>query len=318
MLDSLQYSLHATVPVFLVILIGYLLKRIGWLKPGFVNGADKLNFSVTLPALLFQDIAGTEFYEVFDLKFVLYCAIVTSVCFWSIWGLAKLFLKTDEIRGAFVQASFRGSAAVLGTALVMNIYGNTGMIPLMIIGAVPLYNIYSVIVLTFESHDREMNAGGHTHMTKAIKGILTNPIILAIAAGMVFSLCRWKLPVILDTTVGSFAKMATPLALIAVGAGFEGNKALKKLKPAVTASMIKLVIQPVLMLPIALALGFTDAKLVALVIMLGSPTTPSCYIMAKNMGNDGILTSSVIVLTTVLSAFTITAILFVLRSMGMI
>lgn len=313
MLDSLQYSLNATVPVFLVIVIGYGLKQIGWLKEEFVNGANKINFKITLPALLFQDIAGTAFTEVFDIKYVLYCAIVTSICFWGIWGLSKIFMKSDEMRGAFVQASFRGSAAVLGSALMLNMYGNIGMIPLMIIGAVPLYNIYSVIVLTFESND-----GSSRTIGSAVKGIITNPIILAIVAGMAVSLSGITFPVIIDSTISSLARMATPLALIAIGAGFEGKKALQKRKPAMIAAVIKLVVQPLVFLPVALALGFTDEKLVALIIMLGAPTTPSCYIMAKNMGNDGVLTSSIVVLTTILSAFSITGILFVLRSIGAI
>ncbi len=313
MLENFIYSLNATMPVFLVMVVGYFLKQIHWVDQNFVTVANKINFKLTLPALLLQDLANSKITEVFDAKFVLYCAIITSICFWSVWGLAKLFLKDDYMRGAFVQASFRGSVAVLGIAMVTNIYGDSGVMPLVLIGAVPLYNIYSVIVLTFESNEE----GGKT-IKDAIKGILTNPIIIAIFAGMILSILDLNYPVIITSTVGSFAKMATPLALLAMGAGFEGAKALAKVKPTIVASCIKLVIQPVLFLPVAILLGFRDASLVAVLIMLGSPTTPSCYIMAKNMGNDGTLTSSIVVMTTVLSAFTITGILFVLKSFGLV
>ncbi len=104
--------------------------------------------------------------------------------------------------------------------------------------------------------------------------------------------------------------------MIAIGGSFEIGKAIEKVKPSVIATVLKLAGWPIIFLPIAVAMGFRDAKLMALVIMLGSPTTPSCYIMAKNMKSEGTLTSSVIVLTTLFSAFTITAIIFVLRSMG--
>ena len=89
--------------------------------------------------------------------------------------------------------------------------------------------------------------------------------------------------------------MASPLALITIGAGFEGRKAIAKIKPTIAATMIKLVVLPAIFLPIAIKLGFRDQALVALIIMLGSPTTPSSYIMAKNMGHEGVLTSSVVV-----------------------
>jgi hypothetical protein len=111
---------------------------------------------------------------------------------------------------------------------------------------------------------------------------------------------------------------ASPLALLAIGASFEGRKALAKIKPTVLASMFKLVILEAIFLPMAIALGFCDQKLLALIIMLGSPTTPSAYIMAKNMDGDDVLTSSVVVLTTMLSAITLTFWIFLTRYMGLI
>jgi hypothetical protein len=151
---------------------------------------------------------------------------------------------------------------------------------------------------------------------KTLKGIVTNPIILGIVIGVIFSALRVELPQMVDNTISSLAKITTPLALIAIGGSFEIGKAIEKVKPSVIATVLKLAGWPIIFLPIAVAMGFRDAKLMALVIMLGSPTTPSCYIMAKNMKSEGTLTSSVIVLTTLFSAFTITAIIFVLRSMG--
>ena len=105
---------------------------------------------------------------------------------------------------------------------------------------------------------------------------------------------------------------------MAIGAGFEGGKALARLKPTLAAALIKLAVQPAVFLPIAIALGFRGQELVALLIMLGAPTTVSSYIMAKNMGNDGVLASSIIVATTVLSSITVTAWIFLLRSAGVL
>ena len=121
-----------------------------------------------------------------------------------------------------------------------------------------------------------------------------------------------------DKTLDQFAVTATPLALVSLGAGFEVKKAAARLKPALLSSFIKLMLQPAAFLPLAVYLGFQDAKMVAILIMLGSPTTVSAYIMAKNMGHEGTLTSGAIVITTLFSSVSITFWLFVLRTMGLI
>lgn len=316
-MENFIFSINVTFPIFLVMVIGYVLKQIGMLNDNFVTVANKFNFKVTLPFMLFRDISGVNIREVFDLKYVLFCALVSTLCFWLIWGGTKLFVKDKSIRGAFVQASFRSSAAVMGLAFIQNMYGSSAMGPLMIVGAVPLYNIFSVIVLTFEGgHAGEEN--GKQKIKEACVNIAKNPIILGILAGLIVALLGIDFPVIVDKTVNSVAQMATPLALITIGAGFEGRKALAKIKPTIAASLIKLVIQPLVFLPVAAWLGFTGEKMIAILIMLASPTTPSCYIMAKSMDNDGVLTASVIVTTTLLAAFTLTGWIFILKTVGLI
>lgn len=316
-MNSFFYSINATVPIFLIIVLGFILKQIKVLNNDFVKVSNKFNFTVTLPALLFHDISTTNIKETWDLKYVLFCSIVTTICFFSIWFLSKILMKDKSMIGAFVQASFRSSAAILGIAFIQNIYGNSGMAPLMIVGTVPLYNIYSVIVLTLEGANSTTD-NIIDKIKHALINIAKNPIILAILSGLIVSLIDIKFPFIINKTINNLAVMASPLALIAIGAGFEGKKALKKLKPTIIASTIKLVIQPAIFLPIAILMGFNNAKLVALLIMLASPTTASSYIMAKNMNNDGILTSSIIVLTTLLSSITMTFWVFILKSYNFI
>lgn len=316
-MDNFIYSINVTMPIFLVMVIGWFLKQIGMLNEDFVKVCNKFNFDVTLPFLLFRDISGVDIRAVFDLKYVLFCALATSGCFWALWGGAKLFIKDKSIVGAFVQASFRSSAAVMGLAFIQNIYGQSAMGPLMIIGAVPLYNIYSVIVLTFEGESEE-GRRDTGKIKEAAKNIAKNPIIIAILLGLVVSLCDIHFPTIINKTVDSMAQMATPLALVAMGAGFEGRQALGKMKPTLVAAFIKLVGQAAIFLPLAVWMGFRGEKLIALVVMLAAPTTPSCYIMAKNMGNDGVLTASTVVVTTLLAAFTLTGWIYLLKTLGLI
>lgn len=316
-MENFIYSVNVTFPIFLVMVIGYILRQIGMLNENFVTVANRFNFKVTLPFMLFRDISSVDIRAVFDVKYVLFCAVVSTVSFWLIWCGTKLFLKEQSMRGAFVQASFRSSAAVMGLAFIQNIYGTSAMGPLMIVAAVPLYNIFSVIVLTFEGEQSE-KIDKKQKIKEACINIAKNPIILGILTGLVAALLRIDFPVVIDKTINNVAQMATPLALITIGAGFEGRKALAKIKPTIAASMIKLVIQPLIFLPVAAWMGFTGEKMIAILIMLASPTTPSCYIMAKNMKNDGTLTASVIVMTTLLAAFTLTGWIFLLKTMGYI
>ena len=134
-MDNFLYSVNVTLPVFFVMLAGYLARRAGMLDDRFVSAANRFNFNVTLPVMLFRDISGVDIRAVFDLEYVLFCAIASTACFWLIWGAARLFLREQGIRGAFVQASFRSSAAVMGLAFIENIYGSSAMGPMMILGA---------------------------------------------------------------------------------------------------------------------------------------------------------------------------------------
>lgn len=316
-MENFIYSINVTMPIFLVMVIGYILKQIGMLNDNFVTVANKFNFKVTLPFMLFKDIAGVDIKVVFDIKYVLFCAIVSTICFWVVWGTAKLLVRDKTIRGAFVQSSFRGSAAVMGLAFIQNIYGSSAMGPLMIVSAVPLYNIFSVIVLTFEAND-STGIDKKAKIRQAGINICKNPIILSILAGLIVGLLGIQFPTLVNKMVSNVAQMATPLALITIGAGFEGRKALAKIAPTMAASMIKLVLQPLVFLPVAAWMGFSGEKMIAILIMLASPTTPSCYIMAKSMNNDEVLTASVIVTTTLMAAFTLTGWIFLLKTLGYI
>lgn len=316
-MSNFIFSLNTTLPVFLVIVLGWFLMQKKMFNDNFISIINKYVFTVALPVLLFKDIATTPIRDVFEPKFVIFCMIGTTIMFMGVWILASIFLKDKSMVGAFTQASARGSAAVLGIAFVQNIYGDSGMTPLMIVAAVPLYNIYSVIILTVCA-DNQTNTNASATIRRAFKNILTNPIILGIAAGVPFSLLNIELPPLVLKTVTSVSQTATPMALLAVGAGFEGRKAVKKIKPTLAATFIKLVALPAIFFPFAIAMGFRESALVAILVMVGSPTTVTCYIMAKNMGNDDVLSSSIIVMATLLSSISLTFWIFLLKTLNLI
>ena len=314
-MENLIFCLNATIPIFFTLLLGYFFRRIGLFDDAFVSRMNKFVFVAALPVLLFQDIAQVDIYKVWDLKMVIFCFVITSLSI-TISVLLSLFLHPSDIRGEFIQASYRSSAAILGIAVIQNLYENAGMAPLMIIASVPLYNVMAVVVLSvFKPGQGRLD---RTALKKTLKGIVTNPIILGIAAGMVWSLLRFPFPKILDSTVGNLAKTATPLGLMAMGGSLRFGKAFSRLKASVVCTFMKLVGYEALFLPLAISRGFTRDKLVSIIIMLGSASTVSCFVMAKNMDHEGSFTSGVVLLTTLLSSFTLTFWLFICRNLGLV
>ncbi len=314
-MENLIFSLNATLPIFLTMILGYFFRRFGLVDETFVNKINKFVFKAALPALLFEDLATVDFLEVWDGKFVLFCALSTCLCILAAMALS-LFLKDRSIQGEFVQGAYRSSAAILGIAFIQNIYGDSGMAPLMIIASVPIYNIMAVVVLSFLKPRRSRMNGALVKET--LTGILTNPIILGILLGVIWSALSMPQPAILMKTVKNLGCLATPLGLMAMGAAFDVKAAFGKLKPALAAGFMKLIGWAVIFIPIAVGMGFTQQKLVAILVMLGSASTVTCYVMARNMGHEGTLSASVVMLTTFFSAFTLTAWLWVLRTMGYI
>lgn len=314
-MENLIFSLNATIPIFLMMLLGMLFRKLWWMDEVFAAKMNKFVFLVPLPVLLFEQLATVDFSEVWDIKFILFCFVVTAISI-TISTLISLLWKDRSVKGEFIQATYRSSAALLGIAFIQNIYGTAGMAPLMIIGSVPLYNIMAVVVLSVFKPGN--NSFDKALVKKTLKGIVTNPIIIGIVAGFVWSALKLPMPSILHKTVSSIGATATPMGLMSMGATFEMKKATSKMKPTLVAVFMKLVGFCAIFLPMAALLGFRNEEMIAILVMLGSATTVSCFVMARNMGHEGTLSSGVIMMTTLLSAFTLTMWLDVLRSFGLV
>lgn len=314
-MENLIFSLNATIPIFLMMVLGVFFRKTGLLKENMINGLNQFVFKATLPVLLFGDLAKQDFAQAWNGKFVAFCFVVTLVSI-SLVALMSMALKDKSQRGEFIQGAYRSSAAILGIAFITNIYGNSGMAPLMIIGSVPLYNIMAVVVLSFTKPGQ--NGMSPELIKKTLKGIATNPIILGILAGALWSVLRLPMPTILTKTVSSLGGLTTPLGLMAMGAAFNWSEAKFGMGPVFAASFMKLIGLCTLFLPVAVLLGFREAELIAILVMLGSSTTVSSYVMARNMGHSGVLSSSIVAITTLGSAFSLTFWLYVLKTLALI
>ena len=148
-MENLIFSLNATLPIFLLMVLGYVFNKLHIIDEKAASWMNKFVFKVALPVLLFEDLAEQDFAGTWNGRFVLFCFLVTLLSILVITLISKLIIKNKAERGEFIQGSYRSSAALLGIAFIHNIYGtgSTGMAPLMIIGSVPIYNIFAVIIL---------------------------------------------------------------------------------------------------------------------------------------------------------------------------
>lgn len=330
-MDNLIFSLNATLPIFFLMVLGYVFNKLHIIDEKAASWMNRFVFKIALPVLLFEDLAEQDFAGTWNGKFVLFCIVATLLSILIITGISILLVKNKSERGEFIQGSYRSSAALLGMAFIHNIYGeaSSGMAPLMIIGSVPIYNIVAVIVLMltapksvvlgrYTSEDNNSVPVRKELIKKTLLGIIKNPILIGIFCGLIWSLIKLPMPKIMGVMVKDIGSLATPMGLMSMGATFEFKKAAKKIKPTIIASFIKLFALAAVFLPIAISLGFRNEQIIALLVMLGSATTVSSFVMAKNMGHDGTLSSSIVMMTTFGCSFSLTFWLYVLKSFGII
>lgn len=314
-MENLIFSLNVTMPVFLLMLLGFFFRTIGIVDSDFANKINKFVFVALLPILVFKDLSKADFVDIWDGKYLLYCFLATLFSIIILW-IVSLFLKERGIRAEFIQAGYRSSASLLAYVFVQNVYGEGKFVALMVIGAVPLYNIAAVFILMLLKEEKtKIDA---KVIKKTIMGVLQNPLIIGIFIGIAWSLLKIPQPSIMEKTVSSVASTASPLGLIALGALLDIKSILKEIGPTLLATLFKLVILVVIFLPIAVKLGFRDERLVGILGMLGSPTTPVCFTMARGFGHKGVVSSGVIMITTLLSTLTLTAFLYILKTMNLI
>ena len=305
------------MPVFLTMMAGMLFRRMGLMDENFAAKMNSFVFRVALPFNLFVQLYPVNFSEAWDTAFVGFCFIATALSIAIAYGIGRLLIS-PELRGEFVQASYRSSASLLGMAFIQNMYRNAAMGSLMMLGSVPLYNIAAVVILTLmkPTQTGEKNRLSAEVLRKSLIGILKNPLIIAIFAGCLWSLLRIPMPQVLGKTCSNIAQTATPMGLMAMGAALEPDKIRGRIAPAALASGLKLFAFCAIFTPLAVLMGFRREKLIAILVMLGSATTFAGYVMAKNMGHEGVLSQAAVMLTTLFAAFSLTLFIWLFRCLG--
>lgn len=315
MVDNLMFSIGIAAPIFLVMLAGYMLKKRNWIDHDFVKSANRLIFYIALPIKLFNDVRAVDLSEILDFGFYVFImsGVVLSVVF--AWIISYFIINNQSQRGAFIQGSFRGNFLYVGFSLIENITGSLGAKePMMLAVTMPLYNILAVIIFSFNNPNREVKV----NLKDSLMELAKNPMIIGIFAGFLAAIADIQIPSTILRTAGYLEALATPLALLSIGASVDVGVIFNNLAPALKATALKLVLIPLLAVMAAWQMGFESADIILIYILFGVPTATVSYIIAVGMEGDGELASSIIMATTLLSVITMTAFVFIFRTIGMI
>lgn len=313
-MESFKLSFNAIAPIFLLMFLGYVLKCLKVCdKKGF-DLINKLVFKAFLPTLLFYNIYKTEQANVVDPKLVIFTVVGILSVF--IIGYFSVFFLTKENskRGVMLQGFFRTNFAILGIPLVSYICGEKaeGLASLMVAVVVPMFNILAVIAL-----ERFRDGSGKPNILKLLKGMAKNPLIIGCLIGLLFMVLDFKLPYVIEKAVSDIGSISTPLAIIALGAGFEFSGIGGQLKEISIIIIARLILIPLIVLSAAVLCGFSGEALACLLITFGGPIAVSSFPMVQQMDGDEKLAAQVIVISSALCLFTLFFWIFGINSLGL-
>ena len=315
-MDNIIVSFNVIAPVFFLMVLGYFLVNYTSLADGkLTKQANAIVFKIFLPCMLFYNVYQS------DIGSEIHSRI--RLCIWAAGGLLILFVllclivprivTQENQQGVVIQGIFRSNYVIFGVAVVQNMYGPKSTTTAAILSAilVPMYNFLAVVALSIFGEKREND------WKKIILDIIKNPLIISSVLGIIFSLLGIRLPTAVDTTV-HLAKLSTPIAFMILGGDLDFSKIKGNLKTAFVVLTIKLVILPLIMIPMVVMMGYRDADLLSGVLAYQTPVAVSSYIMAQQAGADGQLAGQLVVFSSVLSIFTLFVTIFILRTMGLL
>jgi len=316
-LENIIVSFNVIAPVFFLMVLGYLLVNYTSLADRkLTKQANAIVFKIFLPCMLFYNVYQS------DIGAEIHSRI--KLCIWAAGGLLILFVllclivpkvvKQENQQGVVIQGIFRSNYVIFGVAVVQNMYGVKSTTTAAILSAilVPMYNFLAVVALSIFGEKRE------TDWKKIILDIVKNPLIISSVLGIIFSLLGIRLPTAVDTTVQDLAKLSTPIAFMILGGDLDFSKVKGNLKVASAVLTIKLVILPLIMIPLIVMMGYRDADLLSGLLAYQTPVAVSSYIMAQQAGADGQLAGQLVVFSSVLSIFTLFVTILILRTIGLL
>jgi predicted permease len=303
--------LDIVLPIFLVIGLGYGLRRLRMIREDTNAALTRLVFYVASPALLFRSVARTPLAESLNPVVLLTAAGVALLVAAGAYALAGR--TTPERRGVLAQGAHRSNLVFAGLPLVLSAFGEEalGRASVYIAFMTVHYNFLAVITLTLPHRASQGSRLGALAGTST--KVLKNPLIIACVAGILFRLLGGHIPGSLDRALELVGRTAPPLGLLSVGAGLDFGKVRAELPAIGFAALIKLVIYPGLGYIALRAIGMSGLDLGVPILMMACPTAVVSFVMAREMKGNAQLAAAIVIGTTVASLLTIIGYLALLR-----
>ena len=323
--ENLAISVNAVLPLIICMAAGYLFRRTKLVDEGFCRKCNTFCFKTFLPLMIFMNVYNSDLESAVQPGAFLFAAAAVLVIFAAAFLIIPRIVKKGSVDSAgspvsaasrqavLIQCIFRSNFVIFGYQVVANVYGagQAAVASVMAAIVVPLYNVLAVITLEYFTNSKN-------GLRPVILGIIKNPLIIGAVAALLFKLSGLTLPAPFYTGLSDMAGMATPLALVVLGGTFHFDALRRNAGALAIGTLGKIVVAPLVMVPIAAALGFRDANLLSLVIVFASPAAVNSYTMAAAYSHDPELAGQLVVVTSVLSMVSVFGWIFLLRTLGLI
>ena len=317
-------SINIVLPIFLLVVLGFILKKLNFASEKFYEDSEKFVFNVALPAQLFLSVAfGSSSGVEGSFGLIVFAVVAVTVAFLLALAVVPLIIKDNGVRGSVIQNCFRSNFAVLGIPLAANIAGDEGrmLISILMPFVIIMFNGYTVIEMNIFAPKEHRRSFGSVILT-TLKSVVTNPLIIAVALGLPFLITGWRPSedlAFIEKTIEYVSDTTQALVLIALGASFSFSSFKGKLRYSLPCAIYKTVLLPLIAVTVAhFCFGFTGGELAVILILFGSPSAVSSYIMAKKLKSDAEVAAQTLLLSTLFCSITLFVGIFALKTFGWI
>ena len=307
-------ALNAVAPFLILLSVGFLAVRTGLTDRAFMNRLNTLNFRLFFPFLMFNNIYGAKPENLPSLTLMIAGPLSVILVILVLMWIVPRIVKENPRRGVIIQGIFRSNFIIYGIPLTTYVFGaeKSSVAGMMTLIMVSLFNTAGVIVLEI------FREGGKVRLKPLLLGLLKNPLLQGCAAGLLFYLLQIRLPDFIASPVSSLASLATTLAMIVLGANLVFEELKKNRKPITAVLLVRLVLLPLIMLPLGWLIGLRGVELFLILMIFGTPVATSSYPMAQNMGGDGPLAGQLVFVSTVVSLGTIFLFIYAMSRLGLL
>ena len=308
-----MFTLNSIAPIFLLILLGKVLQKTGFLPELFFRSLSRFVFWFALPSLLISSISQAELHFPTISRILILFTIGTLISLAFAWGISRILKLPAPKTASFVQGAFRGNGAFVGLPVIIYSLGSidAGAETLGTVVLAPVVVVFNVLAVSVLLHyGKEKHTAGDSISTFLLQ-MVKNPLIMSCVIGISLNLLDLQLPLFLNRSLEALGKAALPLILMSIGASLAIEKLKGAASPSLIASLIKVVITPAIGFLIAGLFDLSVTEKMIAIFYLGCPTAGMSYVMADVMGADSTLAARIVALSTLLSALTLPVIIAV-------